>query len=89
MIIRKALQIGLLTLCVGGVAGTADARTYHRHVNTVDVASGTLPPAFHRNVRVVNSANRPIRRHGVAGAFERLRRAHMRHRAKLYRALTR
>ena len=88
MLIRKSLQIGLIALCVSGAAGSADARTY-RHVSTVDVNGSVVPPPLHRNVRVVNSANHRIRHHGVRGAFERLHRAHMRHRAKLYRALTR
>ena len=90
MSMSKMIQAGLLSLTLA--AAPAYAATHHRVVRdsqVVDVNAHALPPGppHARHVLVVNSADHPIRHHGIAGAFERLHRWHMRERAKVYKAL--
>jgi hypothetical protein len=93
--LNRILLAGMLALFV---ATTADAavrhrthhRVHHRRVydRTVDVAASPLPPLpTPDRVRVVNSAEHPIRHSGPRGVVERVHRAHMRLRAKIYRHL--
>ena len=93
---NKILLTGMLALFVttASQASTSDRQTYHRkhhhrvYDRTVDVAASPLPPLpTPDRVHVVNSADHPIRHDGVRGAVERVHRAHMRLRAKIYRHL--
>jgi hypothetical protein len=97
MRINKTLLAGTFALCLAtpSYATVSHPRTHHRihhyrhYDRTVDVAASPLPPLpTPDRVRVVNSADHPIRHSGVRGAVERVHRAHMRLRAKIYRHLS-
>jgi hypothetical protein len=100
MRINKTLLAGTFALCLAtpsyaSVGHRAYHRTYHRmhpyrgYDRTVDVAASPLPPLpTPDRVRVVNSAEHPIRHRGPLGVIERVHRAHMRLRAKIFRALS-
>ena len=87
MSINRALQVGLLSLCL--TAPIFAATTHHRNTQVVDVNAHALPPGppHAKHVVVVNSAEHARRHHGLAGAFQRLHIWHMRQRAKLYKTL--
>jgi hypothetical protein len=92
MKINKTLQAGLVALCLAttSYASVGHHRTHRttHYDRTVDVAASPLPPPpTLDHVRVVNSAEHPIRHHGILGLVERVHRAHMRVRAALYRHL--
>jgi hypothetical protein len=91
---NKILLAGMLALSMAtasyAVTGPTHHRVHHRRVydRTVDVAASPLPPLpTPDRVRVVNSAEHPIRHDGVRGVVERVHRSHMRLRAKIYRHL--
>jgi len=93
---NKILLAGMLALFMATTAADAAVRhrTHHRvhhhrrYDRTVDVAASPLPPLpTPDRVRVVNSAEHPIRHTGVRGVVERVHRSHMRLRAKIYRHL--
>lgn len=96
MNVNKTLVAGTfaLFLATTAFAATSSSRTYHhrthyRHYDrTVDVAASPLPPLpTPDRVRIVNSADHPIRHTGIRGVVERAHRAHMRLRARIYRHL--
>jgi hypothetical protein len=91
---NKILLAGMLALSMAtasyAVTRPTHHRVHHRRVydRTVDVAASPLPPLpTPDRVRVVNSAEHPIRHDGVRGVVERVHRSHMRLRAKIYRHL--
>ena len=96
MNVNKTLVAGTFALFLATTASAATTvhRTYHRvhpvrhYDRTVDVAASPLPPLpTPDRVRIVNSADHPIRHTGVRGVVERVHRAHMRLRARIYRQL--
>jgi len=95
MNVNKTVLAGSLALFLATAtsAATGTHRTHHRHHyrhydRTVDVAASPLPPLpTPERVRIVNSADHPIRHTGVRGVVERVHRAHMRLRARIYRHL--
>src|SRR4051794_33518310 len=96
MKINKTVLAGMFALCLATPSyASVGHRTHHRvhsyrgYDRTVDVAASPLPPLpTPDRVRVVNSADHPIRHRGPLGVLERVHRAHMRLRAKIYRALS-
>ena len=91
---NKTLLAGMLALSMAtasyAVTSPTHHRVHHRRVydRTVDVAASPLPPLpTPDRVRVVNSAEHPIRHDGVRGVVERVHRSHMRLRKKIYRHL--
>gem|GEM_PF-1916026 len=94
MKLHNALTATVLSVCL---AGPMTATTRHHHytrsgndTQVVDVNAHAVPPGppDARHVIVVNSAQHAPRRHGLAGAFQRLHKWHMRQRAAIYRGVT-
>jgi hypothetical protein len=96
MKITQSLTATVLSLCLVGpmYGATRHHRTTHHRttgsVQVVDVNAHVVPPGppHARHVIVVNSAEHGRRHHGLAGAFQRLHKWHMRQRAHIYRSLT-
>lgn len=86
--------MGLLSLCLAAPGYAAPRHRVHhrvaRNVQVVDVNAHVLPPGppHAKHVVVLNSAEHAPRQYGVAGAFQRLHKWHMRQRARIYRAVT-
>jgi hypothetical protein len=87
MTFNKSVQMGLLTLCLTVPVFAAPWRHHTRDTQVVDVNAHAIPPGppHAKHVVVVNSAENAPRHHGIAGAFQRLHKFHMRARARLYR----
>ena len=87
MAVRNSFMVAVLSLSLVAPAYAVTHRT--RNTEVVEVNAHWLPPAPSnaKHVVVVNSAQHSKRHHGLAGAFQRLHKWHMRQRAHLYRSM--